>query len=305
MKEGAKFYGGVETGGTFCACAIGRRPDEIVAETRFPTADPQKTISQIIDFFRAHAGEHPIVSLGIGSFGPVDLDPNSPTYGYVTRTPKPDWDHVDLCGPIGQKLKVNVVFDTDVNAAAFGEYHWGVGRDATFEGDPLDPLLYVTVGTGIGVGAVVNERPLHGLVHPEAGHMLLPHDRALDPFEGSCPFHQDCWEGLASGAAIEKRHGMRGESLPPDHPAWKLEAFYLGLGLANLMYSLSPRLIVVGGGVMRQPGLLGRVRSVTASVVGDYLLPDGPMRDMQQLIVQPGLGSRSGVLGALALAMRH
>lgn len=302
MAKHVKLYGGVETGGTSCACVIGTRPDNIVAETRFPTTTAKETVARIVEFFKDHARAHPITVLGVGSFGPVDLDHRSPTYGFITGTPKLGWDQVDLCGPLGRELKVEVVFDTDVNAAAFGEYHWGVGRHAVFAEHAPDSLLYVTVGTGIGVGAVINGRPLHGLVHPEAGHMLLPRDRALDPFEGACPFHGECWEGIASGTAIEKRTGQPAETLSNDHPVWKLEARYLGLGLANLIYCFSPRSLVVGGGVMRHPRLLEQVREVIADLLGDYLLGDDPARDLERLIVRPGLDSRSGVLGALALA---
>ena len=289
-------YGGIEAGGSKFVCVIGDGPSGIVAETRVPTTTPEETIGAVVDFFRAHAREHPVAGVGIGSFGPVDLPPDSPTYGYVTSTPKPSWSDVDLCGPIEEALQVPVVFDTDVNAAAYGEHHW-VAENRAF-----DPLLYLTVGTGIGLGGIVHGEPLHGLVHPEAGHMVLPHDRVLDPFVGACPFHKDCWEGLASGYAIEKRWGRSAGSLPPAHPAWKLEAHYLGLGVANLIYTLSPELIVMGGGVMRHPGLIERVREVVTASLAGYLRSERLTREIERLIVVPRLGARSGVLGALALA---
>ncbi|NTU63233.1 MAG: ROK family protein, partial [Chloroflexi bacterium] len=233
-----KLYGSIEAGGTKFVCVIGSGPDHIVAEARIATTTPAETIGHTIDFFQRHAPEYPISAVGIGSFGPVDLDRSSPTYGYITTTPKLHWAQADLCGVIQKALHVPVAFDTDVNAAAFGEHHW------VAENRLLDPLLYLTIGTGIGLGAIVNGKPLHGLLHPEAGHMLLPHDRLRDPFEGACPFHGDCWEGLAAGPAVEKRWQQRGETLPPDHPAWQLEAHYVALAVVNLIYCFSPQRVV-------------------------------------------------------------
>ena len=292
-----KLYGGIEAGGTKFVCVIGSGPDHIVAETRFATTTPAETIGQTIAFFRQHAAEQPLNAIGIGSFGPVDLDRTSATYGFITTTPKPGWAQTDLCGALRQALQIPIAFDTDVNAAAFGEHIWVVENRA------LDPLLYLTIGTGIGLGAIVNGQPLHGLLHPEAGHMLLPHDRARDPFAGSCPFHGDCWEGLAAGPAIEKRWQQRGETLPPDHAAWQLEAHYIALAVVNLIYAFAPQRVVLGGGVMQQTGLIDRVRSETQHLINGYLQTDRITRDIDQLIVPPGLGTRSGVLGAIALAI--
>ena len=293
-----RLYGGIEAGGTKFNCVIGSGPDHIVAEARIATTTPAETVGHTIAFFQRHAPEYPIHAIGIGSFGPVDLHEDSPTYGYITTTPKPGWAQTDLCGAFHQALSIPVAFDTDVNAAAFGEYHW------VPENRALDPLLYLTIGTGIGLGAIVNGQPLHGLLHPEAGHMLLPHDRTIDPFEGSCPFHGDCWEGLAAGPAIEKRWQQRGETLPPEHPAWQLEAQYIAYAVANLIYAFSPQRIVLGGGVMQQAGLLDRVRCEVQGIINDYLQSDRITRDIDQLIVAPGLGNRSGVLGAIALAIQ-
>jgi fructokinase len=292
-----KLYGSIEAGGTKFNCIIGSGPDHIVAEARIATTTPAETIGHTIEFFKRHAADYPVSAIGIGSFGPVDLDRSSPTYGYITTTPKPGWAQTDLCGAIRKALNVPVAFDTDVNAAAFGEHHW-VAENRT-----LDPLLYLTIGTGIGLGAIVNGKPLHGLLHPEAGHMLLPHDRLLDPFEGACPFHGDCWEGLAAGPAVEKRWQQRGETLPPDHPAWQLEAHYVALAVVNLIYSFSPQRVVLGGGVMQVPGIIDRVRGEVQRTINNYLQADRITRDIDQLIVPPGLDTRSGVLGALALAI--
>lgn len=291
-----KLYGGIEAGGTKFVCVIGSEPDHIVAEARIATTTPAETIGRTIDFFQRHAPEYPTSAIGIGSFGPVDLKPTSPTYGYITTTPKPGWAQVDLRGEIQRACNVPVAFDTDVNVAAFGEQYW------VPENRALDPLLYMTIGTGIGVGAMVNGEPLHGLLHPEAGHMLLPHDRATDPFEGWCPYHGDCFEGLAAGPAIERRWGQSGERLPADHAAWQLEARYIALAVVNLIYAFSPQRVVLGGGVMQQAGLIDRVRREAQSLINGYLQTDRITRDIDQLIVLPGLENRSGVLGAIALA---
>ena len=275
--------GGVEAGGTKFVCAIGRGR-EILAETRIATTSPAETLAAALAFFKDHG---PLAALGIASFGPIDLDSRSPTYGFITTTPKPGWAHTDVVGPLGRALGVPVAFDTDVNAAALAEQRWGAAREAA-------SVVYVTIGTGIGGGAVVNGRPLHGLVHPEMGHARIPHDQAADPFAGACPHHGDCWEGLAAAPALAARWGRPPESLPDDHPAWDLEARYLALGLVNVILTLSPACVVLGGGVMARAGLLERVKANVSALLGGYV------RGAE--IVAPELGERSGVLGALALA---
>ena len=292
-------YGGIEAGGTKFVCMVARSPQVIVAEARFPTTAPAETIQCVLDFFTPYARQGRLAGVGIGSFGPVDLAPGSETYGHITTTPKPGWAHTDLCGAVRQALGVPVMVDTDVNAAAFGEQYW------VAENRDLDPLLYVTVGTGIGLGAIVNGRPVHGLVHPEAGHSLIPHDWQADPFAGVCPYHGDCWEGLASGPAIARRWGQPAESLPPDHPAWDLEANYIGLALTNLIFSFSPRRIVLGGGVLHQPGLYAAVRRKVQQRSNGYLQSSAIQDSIDGYIVAPALGYRSGVLGAIALAIEN
>jgi fructokinase len=287
-------YGGIEAGGTKFVCVIGTDPRNILAEERFPTTTPDETIARSVDFFTRHG--HDLAAIGIGSFGPVDLNPQSPTYGYITTTPKPGWAQVDLRGGIQRALRVPVAFDTDVNAAAFGEHYWVPDNRA------LDPLLYMTVGTGIGVGVMVNGQPLHGLLHPEAGHMLLPRDPQRDPFAGWCPYHGDCFEGLAAGPALAKRWGQPAETLPPDHPAWQLEAHYVALAVVNLTLVLSPQRIVIGGGVMQQAGVIEMVRREVVQLLNGYLQSDRITRDIDHFIVPPALGNRSGMLGAIALA---
>lgn len=290
-----KLYGGIEAGGTKFVCVVGSGPDNIVAEERFPTTTPDETIARSVDFFKRHG--HDLAAIGIGSFGPVDLNPHSPTYGYITTTPKPGWAQADLRGGIQRALNVPVAFDTDVNAAALGEHYW------VPENRALDPLLYMTVGTGIGVGGFVNGQLLHGLLHPEAGHMLLPRDPQRDPFAGACPYHGDCFEGLACGPAMAKRWGQPAETLPADHPAWQLEAHYIALAVMNLTLVVAPQRMVIGGGVMQQAGLIENVRSEVVQLLNGYLQTDRITRDIDHFIVPPALGNQSGMLGAIALAM--
>ncbi len=290
-----RLYGGIEAGGTKFVCAVGNAAGEIMAETQFPTTSPDETIHQAIEFFLDQP--EPVKAVGIGAFGPVDPDPASPIYGYITTTPKPGWQHVDFASRVRNALKVPVGFDTDVNGAALGEHRWGAAQD-------IDTFVYLTIGTGIGGGGMVQGSLLHGLMHPEMGHLRIPHDWASDPFEGNCPFHRDCLEGLAAGPAVEARWGESGETLHPDHPAWPLEATYLAYALANIIFTLSPQRIIMGGGVMAVSGLIQRVRAKTLEVLGEYIQAPAIVEDIDQYIVSPGLGNRAGVLGAIALAQR-
>ena len=285
-------FGGIEGGGTKWECAVGTGPDDLRATETIPTGTPAETIGRAVAFFER---EGPVDAIGIGAFGPVDLHPSSPTWGHVTTTPKRGWAHTSIAPEIGRRLGVPVSFDTDVNAAALGEQRWGAARG-------LSTFCYLTVGTGIGGGGMAGGRLLHGLLHPEIGHLLIRHDRDADPFPGACPYHGDCWEGLASGPALEARWGRRPEELVGDDAVWALEARYVALGLASVIAVLSPERIVVGGGVGGVPGLLPRVRGEVKEILGGYLdAPElGP--GIADYIVPPELGSRSGVLGAIALA---
>ena len=276
-------FGGIETGGTKWVCAVGTGPDDVRATETFATTSPAETIARAVAFL---GREGPVAAVGIGSFGPLDPNPDSPTWGYVTTTPKPGWAHTDVAGAIGRRLGVPVAFDTDVNAAALGEYTWGAARG-------LHTFCYVTVGTGIGGGVMVDGKLLHGAAHPEFGHLRIPHDLAADPFPGSCPYHGDCWEGLASGAAIAARWRIAPEQL--DDGAWELVARYVALGLVSVVAVVSPQRIVLGGGVASAPGLLNRVRRELTALANGYFLA---LAD----VVEPELGARSGVLGAIALA---
>lgn len=277
-------YGAVEAGGTKFVCGIGSGPDDL-RTVHLPTESPAATIRAVIDFFRA--SPESLAAIGVGSFGPVCIDPDSPLWGHITTTPKAAWRNYDLAGPIRAALGVPVGFDTDVNAAALGETRWGAARN-------VDSCLYLTVGTGIGGGAISSGRLVRGISHPEMGHIRIPHDQAADPFPGFCPYHGDCLEGLASGPAMEARWGRPAEELPSDHPAWKMEAHYLALGIANLICTLSPERVVLGGGVTRHPGLIRQVREDVRSLINEYITIPG--------IVPPGLGDRAGVCGALVLA---
>ncbi len=289
-------YGGIEAGGTKWVCAIGTGPDDIRAETRFPTTTPAETLSCAVEFFRAHDSEQ-LAAIGVGSFGPVDLNPLSSSYGYITTTPKPGWANTDVVGTLQQALRRPIGFDTDVNVALLGEQQWGAAREC-------DVAVYITVGTGIGGGALVGGRLVHGLIHPEMGHIRLVRDPARDPFTGVCPYHGDCLEGLACGPAISARWQIPAEHLPAEHPAWELEADYLGQAMATLLCILSPQRIIVGGGVMSQQHMFPRVRAATQRWLNGYLQHPDILTNPEQLIVPPALGSRAGVLGAIALAMR-
>ena len=274
-------FGAIEAGGTKFVCGIGTCPDDLVT-TQIPTTSPEATVAAAVAWLGERSGGR-LSAVGIGSFGPVDL-----IGGVITSTPKAAWRNYELAGAVAKGLGVPVRFDTDVSAAVLGEARWGAARD-------VSNCLYVTIGTGIGGGAIVGGQILHGLTHPEMGHIRIPHDAAEDPYPGVCPYHGDCLEGLASGPAIEGRWKTPGQNLPPDHPAWLLEARYLALGIANFVCTLSPEKILVGGGVMRQAQLYEMVREEVKRILAEYVgkLPEiGP----------PELGEFAGVLGALALA---
>ncbi len=292
----APIFGGIESGGTKFICAVGTGPDDLRAETRFPTTAPDETLKQAIDFFQAQTQRlGPLASIGVASFGPLDSRPGSPSFGHILPTPKPGWTNFDIVGTIRAGIDVPIAFDTDVNSAALGEGRWGAAQG-------LDTFMYLTVGTGIGGGVFANGHLLHGLLHPEMGHISLPHDLQKDPFEGVCPFHHDCFEGLASGVAIEKRWGQRGSRLPEDHPAWDLEAEYIALALANYIYSISPERIIIGGGVGQLAHLLPSIRKRTRELINGYIQSTAILENIETYIVPPGLGDRAGVLGAIALA---
>jgi fructokinase len=286
-------YAGFEAGGTKCVCAVGTGPEDLRACIQFATTTPSETMARAVAFFEAYRSG--LMALGIASFGPLDARPNSASFGYITSTPKPGWTHTDLAGTLGRALSLPVAFDTDVNGAALAEQRWGAAQG-------LETFLYVTVGTGIGGGAMVNGRLLHGLLHPEMGHIRIPHDWRADPFPGLCPYHGDCLEGLASGPALEARWGKPADTLPVDHPAWLLEARYLALGLVTFICILMPQRIIIGGGILHQEHLFSRVRSEVQQLLNNYIQVSELRARLDDYIVPPALGDQAGVLGALALA---
>jgi fructokinase len=288
-------WGGVEAGGTKFVCIVGTEPDDVQAEMRFATRQPAETLAQTVEFFQSYTQNDKLKAIGIGSFGPIDPNPDSPTFGYITSTPKPGWAQTDFVGTLQKALAVPIGFDSDVNAAALGEHLWGAAQG-------LDTFVYLTIGTGIGGGAMVNGARMHGLIHPEMGHIYVPHDLQADPFPGLCPFHGDCLEGLASGPALEKRWGKPGEDLPEDHPAWELEAHYLALGLANILCVFSPQRFILGGGVMEQSHLLPLILKNVQQLLNNYVQHPAVLEQIDDYIVLPQLGQKAGVLGALALA---
>jgi fructokinase len=280
-------FGGIEAGGSKFRCAAGSGPEE--AEfAEFPTSKPAETMARVAEFFQTR---EPAEAMGIASFGPIDPNPDSPTFGYITSTPKLEWKNFNFVGAVrhglGLRPEIPIAFDTDVNAAALAESRWGAARG-------LRSFLYVTVGTGLGGGAFIDGRLLHGRQHPEMGHIRVPHDRKRDPFVGHCPYHGDCLEGLAAGPAIEARWGKPAHLLPDGHPSWDLEAEYLALGIVSWTCTLSPERIVLGGGVMQRRELFPKIRSRVAELLNGYLAPPD--------IVPPELGIQAGVFGALALA---
>jgi len=289
-----RLLAGIEGGGTKFNCILAYSPNQIVAETRIPTTSPQETLAKVIAFLNEQSTAE-ISAIGLAMFGPLDLDRHSPTYGYLKATPKKGWGNTDLLTPLKQAFGVPIGLDTDVNGAAYGEYLWGAAQG-------LDTFLYLTIGTGIGGGVMANGALLHGQNHPEAGHILIPHDRHQDPFEGGCQFHQDCFEGLASGPAMQSRWGQPAETLPEDHPAWALEAQYIAEAVMNFIQTISPQKVILGGGVMNASWLFPLIRQHLQTRMGGYLRHPNLQEKIMDYVVPPALGSRAGVLGAIGLA---
>lgn len=299
------WVGGIEAGGTKFVCAVGREPADVRRpgnRQEFDTGDhPGRLITRVIDWYREKQKKEPLAAIGIASFGPVDLVRSSPSYGRITSTPKPGWANTDVVGPIQRALgNIPVGFDTDTNGAGLGEYFWG-------RASGLDDFVYITIGTGIGAGGMAGGRLLHGLVHPETGHMRLPRVSG-DTFPGACIYHGDCWEGLCSGVAIRQRTGMAAEMLPPDHPAWHYETQYIAYAIANIVCTLSPRRVIIGGSVSKG-GQLGEhaffeaVRKQVQTALNGYVVAPSLIGDaIRDYIVPPQLGDDAGVCGAIALA---
>lgn len=296
--------GAIEAGGTKFICAVGSGPGSAILErAQFSTGDdPVRLMDELVEWLSQQERKHgALAAIGVASFGPVDLDAKSPTHGFITTTPKRGWQNTDILGPLRRAFPHTALgFDTDVNGAALGEHRWGAARG-------LEDFVYVTVGTGIGGGGMARGQLLHGLVHPEMGHMGLP-QFAGDDFAGACPFHGRCWEGLCSGPAIAKRTGISAHELPPDHPAWGTVIRHMAHALVNLTCVLSSRRIIVGGGV-RKAGRLGedaffaKLRMAFREIIAGYIAsPALSGSGIADFIVPPELGDDAGVCGAIALA---
>jgi len=284
--------GAIEAGGTKFVCGIGNEHGEVLERTSFPTEQPEKTIGQAIDYFR----DKQVEAIGIGSFGPINIDKASPKYGYVTTTPKPGWGDYPFLPELQKAFDIPFGWDTDVNAAALGEATWGAAKG-------LDSCLYYTIGTGVGVGVYAEGKLVHGLVHPEGGHVLTRR-HPEDTYGGKCPYHGDCLEGMAAGPAIEARWGVKGSELSVDHPAWEMEAFYIGQAVAGAIVLLSPKKVILGGGVMHQRQLFPLIHEQVKNNLRGYVSAAEVVEGIADYIVPPGLGDNAGLCGSLALGLR-
>lgn len=284
--------GGIEAGGTKMVCAVGDENGVIKDRTSFPTRQPEETFADMIAYYR----NWDIQALGIGCFGPLDLNRQSRTYGYITKTPKPGWGNCDIVGAFKDALGVPVGFDTDVNGAVLGEVTWGAAKG-------LDSAIYITIGTGVGVGVYANGGLLHGLIHPEGGHMLLA-KHPKDTYKGKCPFHENCVEGLASGPAIEARWGKKGIELAGRDEVWELEAYYIAQAVTNYILAYSPQKVILWGGVMHQEQLFGMVRKEVQRLLNGYVAHETITTDkIADYIVPPALGEDPGIMGAIKLGI--
>lgn len=295
-----KFFGAIELGGTKFTALIARDIKTIIRKRVFPTLDPADTLNTIVDFFQNELPDRDtcLEAIGIGCFGPLDLNPNSKTYGFITSTPKPGWEFFNIKGEIEKALGVKVFLETDVNAAALGEFY-------LYPADRTQNLAYITIGTGIGAGIIANGKIIHGLVHPEFGHIRIPHDMRMDPFPGICPYHHNCFEGLASGPAMESRWNISPEELPQGHVGWTLEGEYIGFALANLICTVSPEIIILGGGVMHQKHLFPIIHEMTLKSLHGYIKSHAVEEEIHKYIIPPRLHDDSGILGALSMAIHE
>ncbi|WP_112181957.1 MULTISPECIES: ROK family protein [Paraliobacillus] len=280
------YYGGIEAGGTKFICAVSDQSFEIIDRVSIPTTTPEETLKQVFSFF----DQYQLKAIGIGSFGPIDVNTESATYGYVTSTPKKGWTNYNFVGAIKSRYAVPVAWTTDVNAAAYGEYRKGNGQQSK-------SCLYLTIGTGIGGGAVINGETIEGFGHPEMGHITVP-NHPNDDFEGVCPYHSNCLEGLAAGPAIEKRLEKKSQDLDPTDEYWEIEAYYIAQALANYTMILRPEVLILGGGVMKQAQLFPLIREAFKSIINDYVVTP----DLETYIVSPGLVDDAGITGSLLLA---
>lgn len=286
-------YGGIELGGTKMVAGIVDENNQLIDRFEIPTENPDETLNKLYEYFK----DKNISSLGIASFGPIDLNKKSKTYGYITTTPKPHWANVDVLKYF-KKLNVPIGFDTDVNGACLGEVIHGAGKN-------LNNVIYGTIGTGIGFGVHLEGKLLHGLMHPETGHMLMVKDEMDENFKGSCPYHDNCLETLASGPSIELRWHKKAYELYDNEKVWKLEAFYLGQALANCVLAYSPEKIILGGGVMHNESLLPLIRKEVLKNLNGYIKKDEILKDIDNYIVLPKLGDDAGLIGAIELGKKE
>lgn len=282
------YYGGIEAGGTKFVCGVSDNELNLVERISFPTTTPTETMAQVLTFFKKYQEE--LAGIGVGSFGPIDIQTDSLTYGYITTTPKVAWQNYDFVGTLKKALEVPIAWTTDVNAACFGEYVAGHGQG-------LKSVVYYTIGTGVGGGAVLNGRFVEGFSHPEMGHMLLQRHQK-DAYLGNCPFHGECLEGLAAGPAIEKRLGKKAQNLTADDPFWQIEADYIAQCVYNTTLLYAPEIIILGGGVMKQPQLLPLVRQAFADKLKGYVATP----ELSAYLKTPALEDDAGLAGCLALA---
>lgn len=283
--------GGIEAGGTKMVCAVGDEKGELFERVTIPTRLPEETFEEMIRYF----SDKQIEALGIGCFGPVDLNRSSATYGFITSTPKPGWKNTDVVGRLQKALSVPVGFDTDVNGAILGEVMLGAAKGC-------ENAIYITVGTGIGVGVYVNGGLLHGLVHPEGGHILLA-KHPKDTYSGKCPYHGCCFEGLASGPAIEERWGKKAELLADEMNVWELESYYIAQAITNYILTYSPQKIILWGGVMHQNQLFEQIRAKVPELLSGYIQHPAVTEKIADYIVPPALGDNPGILGAIQLGV--
>jgi fructokinase len=296
MTPAPKLLAGVELGGTKCVCVLGSGPGDIRAREIVQTTQPAQTLERIEQILGNWTTTHgDVAALGIASFGPLDLNPRSATYGHIVATTKPGWSNTEVAGRLASRLGLPVNLNTDVNAAALAEGRWGCAQE-------LSNFAYVTVGTGVGAGLIVGGRPVHGFGHSELGHVRVIRMPG-DSWTGNCPFHGDCVEGLASGPAIAARAGAPPERLPTNHLVWESVAYALGQLLHTLVLATAPRKIILGGGVMTaRPHLFERLRENLHGSLNGYIEAREISSDLSSYVVPPGLGALAGPMGALALA---
>lgn len=281
-------YGSIEAGGTKFVCAVGNEKLEILERVSFPTTTPEETMPQVIAFFNQYKDD--LAAIGVGSFGPIDIRKTSDTYGYITSTPKLAWQNYNFLGAMKAAFDIPMAWTTDVNAAAYGEYAFGNGQGKS-------SVVYYTIGTGVGAGALQDGKFIEGFSHPEMGHMLVvPHKD--DHFEGACPFHGNCLEGMAAGPAVEKRNGRKGQDIPQDDPFWEIEAEYIAQCAYNTTLMFSPEVIIFGGGVMKQRHMVEKVHAAFTRIMQGYVATPA----IEEYIVTPALEDNAGTIGCLALA---